>query len=81
MNASYSPYVLNAYASVLDGTEKIKGIKVNKALAQKIKDNIYYSSSGEMGAWHRAARKIAVNELDRVFNPDKVKAVATELPV
>jgi len=73
MNAAYSPYVLNAYASVLDGTEKIKGIKVNKALAQKIKDNIYYSSSGEMGAWHRAARKIAVKELDRVFNPDKVK--------
>ena len=71
--SAYSPYVLNQYAAVLDGSEKIEGIKLNKELAKKIKDNIYYSASGESGAWHRAARKIAINELNALYNPDKIK--------
>ena len=68
-NAAYKPNTIAKYAQILDGSIPFEGIKVDKKLAEKIKKGIKFEAGGTRGSWQQAARKIAVNEFDRIFNP------------
>jgi len=74
--AKYTPNTINKFAYVLDGSIPFAGIAADKRLAKKLKDNIKFQAGKEAGtvrgAWHAAARDIAVKEFDNIFNPKNI---------
>ena len=76
VDAKYTPHTLLKLSGVLDGSIPLEGIGVDKKLAKKIKDNIKFQAGGKSGAirgaWHQAARDIAVREFDNIFNPKNI---------
>jgi hypothetical protein len=67
--AAYNPNTIAKYAQILDGSIPFEGVKVNKKLAEKIKKGIKFEAGGTRGSWQQAARNIAINEFDKIFNP------------
>ena len=76
VDAKYTPHTLLKLSGVLDGSIPLEGVGVDKRLAKKIKDNIKFQAGGKSGAirgaWHQAARDIAVREFDNIFNPKNI---------
>ena len=72
-----SAYTMMQLGRTLQGKEPIEGVKINKALGDKIIDAVRYKAK-EFGDWHTAAYRYAKQDMDTFLPPGKSGTTFTD---
>lgn len=60
----------------LQGKEPIEGVKINKALGDKIIEAVRYKAK-EFGDWHTAAYRYAKQDMDTFYHQENLELLLT----
>jgi len=72
-----SAYTMMQLGRTLQGKEPIQGVRINKALGDKIIDAVRYKAK-EFGDWHTAAYRYAKQDMDTFLPPGKSGTTFTD---
>ena len=72
-----SAYTMMQLGRTLQGKEPIEGVKINKALGDKIIDAVRFKAK-EFGEWHTAAYRYAKQDMDTFLPPGKSGTTFTD---
>jgi len=72
-----SAYTMMQLGRTLQGKEPIEGVRINKALGDKIIDAVRYKAK-EFGEWHTAAYRYAKQDMDTFLPPGKSGTTFTD---